>query len=71
MDQSIDRASGAETDVPGVLGGDLAELLHALRLPRVHARVQDVLRNFEKKNQSGPQNTTAKRPSSGMGGAGR
>jgi hypothetical protein len=30
-------------NIPWVLGGDLAELLHALRLPRVHARVQDVL----------------------------
>jgi hypothetical protein len=29
--------------VPRVLGGDLAELLHALRLTRVHARLQDVL----------------------------
>lgn len=30
--------------VPWVVGGDLAELLHALVLARVHARLQDVLR---------------------------
>ncbi|MQL82396.1 hypothetical protein Taro_014871 [Colocasia esculenta] len=41
--EELALVGGGGHDVPGVLGGNLPQLPHALGLPRVHARLQDVL----------------------------
>jgi hypothetical protein len=60
------EGKGKKARVPRVLGGDLPELLHALRLPRVHARLQDVLRAHSPKINSpirvGPDPRNARGP---------